>query len=169
MVVAHVVGMRPPDLFSWVAAIVLGGGVLGALITEGRARRVYAVLALVGLAGTVDDLIMRNQRPARPDLVIRLVSPPRRTREPLVVRVCGTTMRGQSTSATANGRYLVVRLDGVLVAEVHDSTVTVPVSHGPHRVTVEITSRDHQEFQPPLVVQRSVDVVSGGIAHPPSC
>ena len=103
-VFAHIIGMRPPNLWSWVAALALFGGLVGVVFATNRPQRLACVvLALAGLAGSIDDVIARSSRPARPDLVIRLVSPPRTPTDPVVIRVCGTTRNGRPTAVTVRG------------------------------------------------------------------
>lgn len=166
--IAHIVGMRPPGPLSWIAAGVLFGGLLAVLFGRGRMRFAGAALAVGGLVGTIDDVLVRSERPSRPNLVVRLVSPANRATDPLVVRVCGAT-NGHPASPTANGRYLLVHIDGVPAAEVHSPTVLLSVRRGWHRVTVEITSRDHQQFRPPIVLQRSVYVTGEGVPGANTC
>jgi hypothetical protein len=166
---AHIVGMRPPGLLSWVAAIALFGGLLGVLFRRGRLRLAFVFLALAGLAGTIDDLYVRGLRPSRPDLLIQLASPGNRTTNPVVVQICAHTHSGAPETPTANGRYLLVRVDGAQVAEVHTSTLAIPVSRGVHIVSAEITSPDHQEFQPALKIERLVRVTGTGPPQPGSC
>jgi hypothetical protein len=161
--------MRPPGLLSWAAAIALFGGILGVLFGKRRVRRLCAAVAVLGLVGTVYDLYARSQRPARPDLVIRLINPPPTTTSPMLVRVCGRTREGAAESPTAGGRFLLVRVDGVQVGEIHGSTLVVPVGLGRHMLRVEITSQDHQEFQPALVVDRVIHVTGAGSSPAPTC
>lgn len=168
-VTGHIVGMRPPGLISWLAALALFGGILGYLVDRSGRRRLWGVLAVAGLAGSVFDIVQRSAHPSRPDLVIRLVSPPARTGQPLVVRVCGTSRSGRQVPAVAEGRYLLVKVDGVQVAESHLSTVAIPVRPGRHQLTVEVTSPYHQEFAPPLTIQRDVWVSATGVSSVPGC
>jgi hypothetical protein len=165
---AHIAGMRPPGWLSWIAAIALFGGLLAVLFRRGRVRLACAVIALAGMAGTIDDWYVRGLRPSRPDLVIRLVIPGSRATNPVVVQVCGRTRSG-AAAPTANGRYLLVRVDGYQVAEVHASTVAIPMSRGEHVLSAEITSADHQEFQPPLKIERTVRVTGAGPPEPQAC
>jgi len=161
-IVAHIVGERSPGLLSWLAALLLWGSAAAALFTHGLARRCLVVTAMLGLAGSAWDLYERGQRPRRPDLVIQLVQPARQAFRPLAIQVCGRTTQGGLESPTANGRFMLVRLDGVQVAEVHQSAIFIPVSPGRHLLSVEINSPYHQEFQPPLLVTRYVQVRPAG-------
>lgn len=166
---AHIVGERPPGFVSWLAAIALFGGLLALIWVRGRARIICVVIAVAGLGGTVDDLFVRSLRPARPNLVIRLVSPSPRTHLPLWVKVCGSTRQGEPESPTARGRHLLVTLDNVQVAEARTNLVEIPVTRGVHELRVEITSPQHQEFLPPLIIQREIDVVGPGVSYVPAC
>jgi hypothetical protein len=161
--------MRPPGVFSWIAAVALFGGIFGVLVSRQRVRLACAVLALAGLVGTIYDLYARSQRPAAPDLVIRLISPPGRSAAPMLVRVCGRTHTGSPVPVTAGNRYLLVRLDGVQADEVHSASVLVPAHRGRHVLTVEVNSPDHQEYQPPIIVKRPVDVTGAGASVAPTC
>src|SRR5579864_9115112 len=109
---AHIVGMRPPGVLSWVAAAALFGGLFAMLLRGGRVRLACGLLALAGLAGTLYDWKLRGDRPARPDLLIHLLSPRARATTPVVVQVCARTTHGVGVSATADGRFLLVRVDG---------------------------------------------------------
>jgi hypothetical protein len=161
--------MRPPGLLSWIAATALFGGISGILVGRRRVRLVCAILALAGLGGTIADLYVRSQRPAAPDLVIRLISPSARTASPMLVRVCGLTHAGSPTPVIGGNRFLLVRVDGVQVDEVHNATVLIPARRGRHLLSVEVNSPDHQEFQPPVLVRRAVDVTGAGTSTAASC
>jgi len=161
--VGHIVGMRPPDLFSWLAAAAACAGVL--VVILGRTplqQRLGIALALVGVGATAYDIVQRSQAPPRPNLVVRLVSPGRRTGRPVLVQICGSTRRGRPTPPLADGRHLVVRLDGVQVAEVRVTRVVIPSSFGLHELLVEVTNAYHQGFAPPIIIRRRLDVVRHG-------
>ena len=165
----HIVGERPPGLFSWLAAVVLFGGILAAVILRGRSRVLFLVVAVVGLGATIDDLIVRSLRPSRPNLVVRLVAPGRDAESPVLVKVCGQTKRGKPESPTANGRHLLVTVDHIQMAEVRQNTALIPLRRGRHLLRVEITNTWHQEFQPAIVFQHIVDVKGGGSTRIPQC
>src|SRR5579884_3659935 len=146
--VGHVVGPAPPSLFSWLAALVL----------------------IAGFAAKVADIVIRSERPKAPDLIIRLVSPPSRTGRPLVVRVCGYTPGGAPESPTGSGRHLLIRLNGMQIAEVRQSTIVLPVEPGKRTLSVEITSPVHQEYQPAILIRRTLRVHGARrFGNPPSC
>jgi len=166
---AHVVGMRPPDLFSWIAAIALFGGLWGVLYFSQPLRLACVLLALAGLGATIDDWIVRAQRPAAPRIVVRLIAPPGRTTSPMVVRLCATLPSGRPTSPTADNRYMLIRLDGVQVAEIHQSTIMLSATPGRHQLFVEVNNSYHQEFQPRIAFQRTVTVTHKGFPHVPAC
>ncbi|HEV3313021.1 MAG TPA: hypothetical protein VG815_21125, partial [Chloroflexota bacterium] len=86
-IVAHIVGMRPAGLLSWLVAIALFGGILGIIVGDRRWRYVWLVISIAGLAGTVYDMVERSQPPARPNLIVRLVSPNSKAEDPIVVRL----------------------------------------------------------------------------------
>jgi hypothetical protein len=157
LVVGHIVGQRPPGLLSWLAAIVLFGGLAGAfLVRRSWQRRLCGVIAVLGLVATIADNVIRAQNPAAPNLIVRLISPGARSGLPLVVRVCGYGRVGRPASVNAGGRFMLIRIGGVQRAEVHRATVIVPVGAGSHLLTVDVTSPDHQEFQPRLRLTRRV-------------
>jgi hypothetical protein len=53
---------------------------------------------------------------------------------------------------------------------VHASTVTVPMSAGPHQVAAQLITSDHRAFVPPIIASRRVTVTGPGpIAPPPTC
>jgi hypothetical protein len=161
-VVAHVAGMRPPGIWSWIAAVVLFGGIGGAIALRPPFRWILATIALLGLVATGADMAMRSQRPTRPDLQVRLISPSGRTGNPFVVRLCGRRADGHPETPTASGRFMLVLLDGVQVGEARQSTALVRTRSGTHHLTVEVTSRDHQSFRPPITVHRLIRVRDTG-------
>jgi len=152
------------------AALLLGLGVIAAMITRAVARRVFLLVATIGLAATVWDIYERGLRPPRPDLTIRLVLPHSLTTMPVPIEVCGATRTGRPTSPTMDGRWLLVRVDGVQAAEVHQSTLVLPVTPGRHVLSVEINSPYHQEFVPPLKITETIRVVNhGGVIQLTPC
>jgi len=167
---AHVIGMRPPDLFSWIAAIALFGGLWGVVFDSRRPVRVVCLLlAFAGLGGTVDDWIVRADRPHPPAIAVRLISPAAQTTSPMVIRLCGRTPTGKPVSPTAGDRYMLIRLDGTQVAEIHRSTIQLFERPGRHVLFVEVNSPYHQEFQPRIAFQRTVMVTREGFPHVPAC
>ena len=157
--VGHIIGQQPPGPLSWVAAIALFGGIGGGIV--GRTplvRRCCWTLAVLGLIGTIADTVIRSQPPTRPNLTVTLASPGRRSGPEAYVRVCGYTRQGHSSNPTANGRHLLVRVDGMQRAEVRTRSVALPVPYGSHVLSVEITSADHRAFQPPILIIRRVHV-----------
>ena len=97
-IVGHIVGERPPTLLTWVIALVFGLGVIAAVMTKATGRKVFTVIAIMGLAGSVWDIYERGLRPPRPDLRITLVLPRHVTTMPVPVEVCGTTLTGRVIS-----------------------------------------------------------------------
>jgi hypothetical protein len=166
---AHIVGERPPTVWSWIAAAALFAGLFGAIIRRGWLRMVCAAVAVCGLAGTVGDLIVRSARPPRPNLVVELVSPSREASSPILVKVCGQTKQGQPESPTADGRHLYVLVDHLPVAEVRRNTVLIPVTPGRHTIQVAITNTYHQQFAPSIDFTRGVTVTPGKPTRVPSC
>src|SRR5579884_2544632 len=154
--VGHVVGSAPPSLFSWLAALVLIAGFAGMMVIRNRrVRQVSLALAIAGFAAKVADIVIRSERPKAPDLV---------------VRVCGYTPGGAPESPTGSGRHLLIRLNGMQIAEVRQSTIVLPVEPGKRTLSVEITSPVHQEYQPAILIRRTLRVHGARrFGNPPSC
>lgn len=166
--VGHIVGERPPSLLSWLIAAVWGAALVAGFLTKRNVRRAAFALAFVGIAGSIWDEWNRGQRPPRPNLTIQLVLPSTRTTMPVPVKVCGFDHAGESVNPTADGRWLLVRVDGIQVAEVHATQILIPVRPGRHALSAEVNSPYHQEFVAPLKISRTIDVEArdGTISFP---
>lgn len=77
---------------------------------------------------------------------------------PVPIEVCGWSHGGRPVRSLVASRWLLVRLDGVQVAEVHTSRLVIRATPGRHTLLVEVNSPFHQEYVPPLEVTRIIQV-----------
>ena len=167
MMVAHIVGGGAAWPL-WVTGTLMFGGGLGAMAVPGHRRRVCLAIAGVGLAATVAVYVALPAAPAAPaGLSLRLAAPAdgATVTSPLVVRVCAS-----GSTVTGNGRLLSVSVDGHQVAEVSADSAAVNASTGQHLLRVELVTRDHRAYAPPVLTDATVTVTgTGSLTPPPGC
>ena len=171
-IVGHVVGSRPPGLFSWLTSLMWAFGFVGLIVVRARPLR-WGCIALIvtGLAGTGYDIYERGLSPPRPPLIVRMVSPTNgNTPVPLLVQLCATTPHGGPASVTDGSRWVLVLLDGHQVAESHSSVLSIQTRPGRHVLTVYLNSPYHQKYAPPIRFNRVVEVsATGSFPHVERC
>jgi hypothetical protein len=166
-VLAHILGGGPlwPQ---WVAGGVGLVGLVGAFEARSQAlRRISAVLAVAGLLTMVGACAALPSSPSAPNVSLRIVQPAANSvvRTPVLVTVCA-----DGSSVPGAGRLLTVLVDGRQVIEVDADSAAVPLSIGQHTLRVELVTRDHREFAPPVLTDEVVDVVGAGtLASPVGC
>jgi hypothetical protein len=162
---------RVPGFVPWLAAVVMWGGVVGALMIRVRRwRALSGAAALCGLAGVLAISIF-GSAPARPTYSLVLASPLQPSvMSPVVVSACGRNADGSVTTVPGPGRYLTVFVDGRQAVETVQSAAQFAVPVGHHQLRVEVLTAGHQEYQPPLSVDLTITVTGTATPRiPASC
>lgn len=172
MPLAHVLTAGSgPGPIAWLPAGVAIAAIVVFAFGPRRLRRASAVLAATGL-GTVLLLDVLAPSPPAPPGYALVVLPTAGSHvtSPFAVAACGRSGSGASVLAPGGDRVLSVALDGREVASTTASSLLLSAPQGFHRLRVEVLTRDHVEYQPPLFAEVQI-VVTGpaAAATPPPC
>jgi len=163
---AHVVtGAADPAWLSWITAIAMGVGVLGAVAVRRRAvRPAFVGLAALGLAGRIGLGSVLTAAPVAPyALTIVVAGDGGGVTSPMAVRLCGRTTGGGTAQVPGPGRLIDIAVDGSSRRTLSADHVALLLPDGGHRVKAELVTADHRAFQPRVVAQLSVDVQGTGV------
>lgn len=159
-VLAHVLsGNVIPEPAQWTAVGLIALGGLGVL--RRRTRAVDAVSWATFTVGGVACLVMVGVgmlAPVPPAYSLSLAMNSTRT-SPVLMTACAKQPDGTATKTPDRDHVLAVLIDGVQVATESSSTFAVTVPPGTHKLRVELLTRDHREFTPPLRVDTTISVV----------
>ena len=158
---AHIIqGSGLPITLGWVSACLIAAG--GAAIFRGRGTVLEAAgwvtftLAFLG-AGAV--VVVTAFLPTTAAITIAMATPHSGTvTSPLQVVVCGRDIKGNPGPAPDGTNVLAVVLDGRELAVEHTGTFAVEVPAGRHHLRVELLTRDHYVFSPPVTADTTITV-----------
>jgi hypothetical protein len=172
MAIGHLLTGGPiPLAVQWLAAALLGGGVVGMLSLRRRAWRFSAAaVTMCGLAGTVAAYVTAAIQPGAPPYAIRITAPETGAlvSSPVLLTVCGVRRDGSTQPATDIAHYLVVFVDGHEVPTVDAWRFAETLTPGPHTIRVELVTPSHHAFAPPAIAITKVTVNAGAVAAVPS-
>jgi len=159
---AHLLTGSPvPLALQWLVAVLLFGGVLGAVTLRSRSWRVVATgIACCGFGGTVATWVVAVVQPGAPPYALRVAAPPNGTHSasPVLLTVCGVRPDGSLLPATDPQHYLVVFADGHEIPTVDDWQFTEALAPGRHTIRVELVTPAHHAFNPPAVASVTLTV-----------
>ena len=162
--IAHVlIGSPVPLAAQWVAAALLFGGGLAAVVVRRRVWRVVATaLAVCGLGGTLTAWVAAAVQPGSPPYSLRIAMPANGARvpSPVTLTVCGVRSDGTMLPATDAAHYLAVFVDGREVPTVDAWQFAEAVGPGTHVIRVELVTPAHHAFNPPAAARATISVVS---------
>ena len=170
---AHILqGSGLPIALGWVAVALIAAG--GAAIFRGRGTAMEVagwVTFAVAFFGAGAVVVVTSFLPTSAAITIRMVTPHSGpVASPLQLVVCGRDIKGNPGPAPDGTNVLAVVLDGRELAVEHTGTFAVEVPAGRHHLRVELLTRDHYVFSPPVTADATITVDgTSPLAIPPVC
>ena len=162
MPLAHIITAGAgPGTIAWLPAGVAMASIVAFAFGPRRLRRAAAALAAAGLACVLVLDILAPSAPSPPGYTLVLLpADGSRVTSPFAVVACGRAADRSSVGVPGADRVLSVSIDGTEVVSTAASEALITASSGAHRLRVEVLTRDHVEYQPPVVAEAGI-IVTG--------
>jgi hypothetical protein len=159
---AHIVqGATLPTALGWVAAVLIASGGLAIFLGRGGAMEVVGWVVLgVAFVGAASIIAVTAILPTSARISISLAAPHSgAVSSPMQVVVCARdASSGVAASAPDGDNVLAVVVDGRELAVEHTGRFAVEIAPGRHALRVEMLTRDHVEFNPPVIADATITV-----------
>ena len=170
---AHILqGSGLPIALGWVAACLIAAGGAAIFLGRGTAMELVGWVAFTcAFFGAGAVVVVTAFLPTSAAIRIRMVAPHSGTvTSPLQIVVCGRDTKGNPGPAPDGTNVLAVVLDGRELAVEHTGTFAVEVPAGRHHLRVELLTRDHYVFSPPVTADATIAVDgTAPLGIPPVC
>ena len=159
-------------LLGWAPAAIGVAAIAVVAFGPRRFQRPAVVVSVVSMSSLLILAAVSPGAPLPPGYAITVLEPGAggAVTTPFSVVVCGRSSAGSSAAVPGGDRVLSISLDGREVLSTGSGHALVTATPGRHRLRVEVLTKDHVEYQPPLAQELDVEV--GGpapIAAPRSC
>lgn len=151
-----------PLPLQWTAIGVTTAGAIGVLRRRTAVRDLIAwTLFSIGASVCVVMVGIAMVQPP-PPLYTLTLGVKHMTTSPVQVTACARKLDGSAATVLTGSNVLGVIVDGNQVASQQVTQFPIAMSPGDHTLRVELLTRDHREFAPPVFVDTSLTVTGVG-------